>query len=542
MERLLLASENLPGRVVRVGFWRDGREMIGTLVVVLGDQLNRDSAAFRGFDPALDAVWMAEVTGESEHVPSTKMRTALFLSAMRHFRNCCRADGWSVHYTELTAEPTAGTPETLWDALGAFLAEHRPHRVQWVQPGDFRVQQGLQQAASAAGVSWEELPDGHFLCPLPVFEAHAKGRKALRLEYFYREMRERHRVLLTPDGQPEGGAWNYDADNRGSFGKEGPALRAPLPRFAPDATTRSVIKLVNQRFADHYGTVTEADFNWPVTPEQGREALADFIEHRLADFGTYQDAMWTGEPFLYHSLLSTSLNLKLLDPREVIAAAEEAYREGRAPLAAVEGFIRQILGWREYVRGIYWRTMPGYLERNALGATEPLPELFWTGETEMTCLRETVGQTLRYGYAHHIQRLMVTGLFAMLYAVEPKAIHAWYLAVYVDAVEWVELPNVLGMSQYADGGLMASKPYAATGKYLDRMSNYCRHCRFKPALATGQDACPFTTLYWDFLRRHEAQLAKNPRMALQVRNIGRKNPEEWRAISERVAELRRQLP
>jgi deoxyribodipyrimidine photolyase-related protein len=297
-----------------------------------------------------------------------------------------------------------------------------------------------------------------------------------------------------------------------------------------------VLALVEKRFAKHPGKLDR--FDWPVTPAEARAALDDFIAHRLADFGRYQDARWADEPWLYHSRLSAAMNLKLLDPRDVIAAAERAWREGRVPLASAEGFIRQILGWREYVRGIYWMQMPGYLDRNTLGAREPLPPFYWTGETPMACLRDAIGQTLALGYAHHIQRLMVTGLYSLLLGVEPRKIHEWYLAVYVDAVEWVELPNTLGMSQYADGGVMASKPYAATGSYIDRMSNYCSGCRFDPKQATGEKACPFTTLYWDFLLRHEKRLAANPRMSLQVKNLARLAPARRTEIQGRAAAIR----
>ena len=274
----------------------------------------------------------------------------------------------------------------------------------------------------------------------------------------------------------------------------------------PDEITREVIELVNRRFNDHPGSLDE--FAWPVTRTQALATLQRFIDERLPQFGRWQDAMWTGEPWLWHAHVSSSLNLKLLNPREVIAAAEAAYRDGRVPIESAEGFIRQILGWREFVRGIYWLEMPDYLERNALGANEDLPAWYWTGATDMACLADAIGQTLRLGYAHHIQRLMVTGLFALLYGAQPRQVHEWYLAVYVDAVEWVELPNTLGMSQYGDGGLMGSKPYVATGKYIQRMSNHCAGCRYDPAKATGDDACPFTTLYWDFLVAPPAALRR----------------------------------
>jgi deoxyribodipyrimidine photolyase-related protein len=312
-------------------------------------------------------------------------------------------------------------------------------------------------------------------------------------------------------------------------------LPAPT-RFAPDAITQEVIDWVNGTLAHHPGSVTQ--FGWPVTRAQALVALQEFITHRLPSFGLYQDAMWEGEVWLYHSHLSCALNLKLLNPREVLAAAEAALQNGHAPLQAVEGFVRQILGWREYVRGIYWTHMPAYAEGNTQQAHEPLPAFYWTGDTEMACLRDAITQTLQHGYAHHIQRLMVTGLYALLLGVEPKQVHQWYLGVYVDAVEWVELPNTLGMSQFADGGLMASKPYVASGKYIDRMSNHCKGCRFNPAESTGETACPFTTLYWDYLDRHADMLAKNPRMLMQLKNLNRLTPAQREAIGTQAQSLR----
>jgi deoxyribodipyrimidine photolyase-related protein len=283
------------------------------------------------------------------------------------------------------------------------------------------------------------------------------------------------------------------------------------------------MQAVHQQLPDLPGSCD--DFNWPVTREQALHALADFVAHRLALFGQFEDAMWLNEPVLYHSQLSAAMNLKLISAREVVGAVEQAYRQGQVPLAAAEGYIRQVLGWREYVRGVYWTRMPEYAELNDLHATLPLPSVYWGADTRMTCIRETVGQTLRLGYAHHIQRLMVTGLYALLLGVRPQEVHAWYLGVYVDAIEWVELPNTLGMSQYGDGGVMASKPYVASGKYIDRMSNYCKGCAYKPDVSVGEQACPITTLYWDFLIRHEDRLARNPRMVMQVRNAQRLKPE-----------------
>jgi deoxyribodipyrimidine photolyase-related protein len=507
------------------------------LVLVLGDQLNQDSVAFDGFDPACDAVWMVEVAEESTHVWSHQARTAMFLTAMRHFRDTLRRRGVTVHYRQINAAANSGN---FRGELTAATSRLCPQRLVWVEPGEWRVQTSLESTARALGVDFEVRPDRHFFCSRDEFARHARGRKQLRMEFFYRELRRQHRVLMDGD-EPAGGAWNFDAENRGAFGKNGPDTLRPQPRrFEPDAVTREVLALVEDRFAKHPGRLD--DFDWPVTEAEAELALDDFITHRLSQFGRWQDAMWTNEPWLFHSRLSAALNLKLLDPRRAIHTAEEAWRSGRVPLAAAEGFIRQILGWREYVRGIYWRHMPGYLERNALGAQHALPGFYWTGETDMACLRDAIGQTLRFGYAHHIQRLMVTGLFALLWGAHPRRVHEWYLAAYVDAVEWVELPNTLGMSQYADGGLMASKPYIASGKYIQRMSNYCAGCRYDPAQRSGPKACPFTTLYWDFLFRHEAMLAHNPRTVMQVRNAARLTSSQRREITDDVARLRAAIP
>lgn len=519
--------------------------LMRNLIIILGDQLNADSAAWDGFDREKDFVWMAEVAHESTKVASSKVRTTMFLSAMRHFRDTRRDEGCKVVYRELAAtgglwsglagRSRSGSGEDFASALAESVAKLPAEKWIVVEPGEWDVCEELRTAAASAGVPLEIREDRHFLCNRAEFAAHARGRKQLRMEFFYREMRQRYSVLMDQD-KPAGGEWNFDSENRKSFGREGPPLHLPPRRFEPDGTTREVIEMVNARFPSHPGDLTS--FDWPVHAADAELALQDFLQHRLSEFGDWQDASWTGEPWLFHSRLSAALNLKLLDPRRVITAAEEEWRRGRAPLAGVEGFIRQILGWREYVRGIYWQTMPGYRERNTLSANAPLPGFYWTGDTDMACLRDAIGQTLRLGYAHHIQRLMITGLYALMLGVRPQEVHAWYLAVYVDAVEWVELPNTLGMSQYADGGLMASKPYIATGKYIQRMSNYCKGCRFDPEKSTGPTACPFTTLYWDFLLQHEPTLRKNPRMALQVRNLHRLDPPAREAIRRQAAELR----
>ena len=530
---MLERGEVLFRGVPRIAQLRGGRvSELRTLVVVLGDQLDLDASAFDGFDPANDVVWMAEVEEESTRAWSSKQRIALFLAAMRHFAQALQAAGRPLHYRRLDDPGNRGS---LAAELQATLAQFAPRRVVMTAPGDWGVWQSLKTVVEDAGLTLEIREDRHFFTTVREFAAHAEGRKSLRLEYFYRAARARHGVLMR-DGQPVGGQWNFDADNREAFGPEGPGAVPPRATFEPDALTREVIALVESRFAQHPGALSS--FAWPLTRAQALHALHRFIEQRLPLFGRYEDALWPGEPWLYHSQLSAALNLKLLTAREVVAAAEAAYRAGQVPLQSAEGFIRQILGWREYVRGVYWTRMPDYAERNALGATRDLPAWYWTGDTDMACLRDAITQTLAHGYAHHIQRLMVTGLFALLLGVEPRQVHAWYLSVYVDAVEWVELPNTLGMSQYADGGLMASKPYVATGRYIQRMGGPCAGCRYDPALRTGERACPYTTLYWDFLMRHEKQLGGNARMALQVKNVARLSETGRAAVARRADAIR----
>ena len=509
---------------------------VRNLILVLGDQLDLQASAFDGFDPAQDAVWMAEAVEESTHVWSSKQRITLFLSGMRHFAQALQDAGRVVYYRRLQKHPGAHEMRSLSEQLKEDLAALKPSAVRMTAPGDWRVWQAMKAVVGEASLVLTSTDDRHFFTTVRDFSAHAKGRKTLRLEYFYRELRQRFGILMK-DGKPEGGQWNFDADNREAFGRQGPGVLPKRASFTPDAITQEVMELVNHRFAEHPGSLRS--FAWPVTRAQALQALDAFIEERLALFGRYEDALWPGEPWLYHSHLSAALNLKLLCAPEVVHAAQTAYLQGKVPLQSAEGFIRQIFGWREYVRGIYWTQMPSYLERNALNAQQDLPQWFWTGKTTMACLKDAITQTLEQGYAHHIQRLMVTGLYALLLGVKPHQVHAWYLSVYVDAVEWVELPNTLGMSQFGDGGLMASKPYVASGKYIQRMGGPCATCPYDPGLREGDKACPFTTLYWDFLSRHEPLLAKNPRMALQVKNVARMTVQQRYAISQRANDIRR---
>ncbi len=478
---------------------------------------------------------MAEVVEESRHVASHKQRTVLFLSAMRHHAKLLRARGVTLRY--VTLDDAANT-QSLEGELQRAIEALAPARVAVIRPGEWRVLAAIATTCRALGTPLDLHEDPHFLATPREFEEWAEGRRELVMEHFYRVMRRKLAILVGDDGQPEGGAWNFDAKNRKRFSGDPDALPPRVPH-PPDAITKGVIRIVEERLPALPGSL--ASFNWPVTREQALAELHDFVEHRLPFFGDYQDAMVAGEPWLYHSLLSAPLNLKLLDPREVVMLAVEAYRRGDAPINAVEGFVRQIIGWREFIRGVYWLEGESYGERNVLGQHYTLPALYWTGETEMRCLRESVGEVLQNGFGHHIQRLMVTGNFAMMAGVDPREVSDWYLGMYVDAIDWVTLPNTLGMSQHADGGIVGTKPYAASGRYIEKMGDYCRGCRFDPGARTGETACPFTTFYWDFLIRHERRFGTNRRMALMLKHVEAMNDEERRAIAGWADQLRLRL-
>jgi len=501
------------------------------LILVLGDQLDRHSPALEVADKSRDVVAMLEVRNESQRIWSHKQRTVLFLSAMRHHAAWLEREGFRVEYRKIEHEDA----DSFTTSLASVIRTLGSSRLVMTEAGEHGVQEEIADVCAQHDIELDVLPDSHFLCSIDAFREWRKGRKTLVMEHFYRHMRKRHDILMEA-GKPAGGSWNFDRNNRKHFGKQGPGLVPGWPKFEPDTTTQEVMQDVSRIFPDNPGTLDS--FNWPVTREQALTQLEDFIDRRLPAFGPFQDAMWDREPFLYHSGIASSLNLKLLSPREVIEAAVDAWKSGHAPIASVEGFVRQIIGWREYVRGIYWTEMPGYLEKNTLDAGAPLPGFYWSGETEMACMRHVITQTLDYGYAHHIQRLMITGLFAMLLGVRPREIHEWYLAIYVDAVEWVEAPNTLGMSQHADGGLLASKPYAASGRYIQRMSNYCESCRYRPDQSTGDKACPFTTLYWDFLMRHEQRFINHPRAGMQWRMLNRLDDRTRTAIRKSAEKLK----
>ncbi len=496
------------------------------LCLVLGDQLSFDLASLQALDAERDTVLLVEVMEEASHVPHHPQKIALIFSAMRHFAQALRDQGVRVEYVRLDDPENSGSvPGELhrWQAL--LQAEE----VHVTECGDWRLEQSMKECGLP--IHWHA--DTRFLCGREEFAAWAKGKKQLRMEFFYREMRRKSRLLLNGDGSPVGGAWNFDAENRKALPK---SVKAPYPaRFSNDAITAEVLALVKARFSQHYGALD--DFNYPVTHADAQALWAYFLDYGLAGFGDYQDAMASDEPFLFHARVSAALNIGLLDLRQLCSDVESAYWSGSIALNAAEGFIRQLIGWREFVRGVYWLKMPDYALGNSFGNTRPLPEFYWTGETQMNCMRHAIGQSLQHAYAHHIQRLMVTGNFALLAGIAPSQICEWYLAIYMDAFDWVELPNTLGMVMHADGGYLGSKPYCASGQYINRMSDYCRGCAYKVSESTADNACPFNSLYWHFLMRHGELLRGNQRMAMMYRNLDRMPQAKQEALWQRGQSL-----
>jgi deoxyribodipyrimidine photolyase-related protein len=492
--------------------------MVVRLALVLGDQLTETLSALAQADKARDTVVMAEVADEAAYVQHHPKKIALIFAAMRKFAHALEQDGWTVAYTQLDDTDNAGS------IVGELLrraAQTGASEVLATEPGEWRLIDKLKYAPLKVYL----LPDDRFLATHAEFEAWAEGRKALRMEYFYREMRRKTGLLMEGD-QPAGGKWNFDHDNR-KAAPEDVTVDGPL-RFDPDATTREVLELVQARFGDNFGALEP--FWFATTRAEALQALDHFIANALPRFGDYQDAMLNENEFLYHAILSPYLNIGLLNVTEICEAAADAYAAGHAPINAAEGFIRQIIGWREYVRGIYFLEGPDYTARNILGHDRDLPWFYWGGETRMNCVAKAVGQTRTQAYAHHIQRLMLTGNFALLAGIDPAQVHEWYLAVYADAFEWVEAPNTIGMSQFADGGVIASKPYVSSGAYINRMSDHCKSCHYSVSAKTGDTACPFNLLYWHFLDRHRDRFSNNPRMGNMYRTWDRMDADKRKTV------------
>ncbi|QWD63002.1 cryptochrome/photolyase family protein [Polynucleobacter sp. MWH-UH25E] len=498
------------------------------LVLILGDQLDRQSSALKDFDFKHDEVVMIESIPEAQVVLSHKAKIALFLSAMRHFAKELVGEGYAVHYVR-------DSKLSIVDTLKTLLKQKNITHLICVEPGEWRLKIAIEDLAKGSGLQLDMREDEHFYCSHREFREWAANKKELRLEFFYRLMRKTHNILLDKEGNPEGGQWNFDQDNRKPYPKSGPGIiEAPI-LFEPDEITKEVLAYVEENHSEHPGSLEH--FRWPVNRDQALEALQYFVDYRLRNFGIYQDAMWTDTPYGWHSILSSSLNLKLLNPREVISTVLDAWKKYSLDLSTVEGFIRQILGWREFVRGMYYLDMPKMAQDNYYSHQRALPDWYWTGKTKMRCMQDAVGHTLKYGYAHHIQRLMVTGNFALLAEILPSAVCDWYLAVYVDAIEWVELPNTAGMALFANGGRFTSKPYIASGAYIKRMSNYCGGCQYKPDVRFGENACPVTTLYWNFLIKHRKQFDSNPRTRLMTANLKKINDADQSAIVEHAQQV-----
>lgn len=492
--------------------------MVSRLVLVLGDQLSMNLSALQKAEKGSDIVVMAEVSDEASYVRHHPKKIALIFAAMRKFAGALEADGWDVRYTRLDDPDNAGS---IPGELLRRAEETGAPGVICTEPGEWRLIEALKDAPIKTHI----LNDDRFIASHAEFEAWAEGRKALRMEYFYRDMRRKTDLLMEGD-KPAGGKWNFDHDNRkaapGDVSVDGPLW------FEPDAETEDVLALVEARFGNSFGDLRP--FGFATTRAQALEALDYFVKNALARFGDYQDAMLRDHQFLYHAVVSPYLNIGLLGPLEVCQAVEKAWKDGDVPINAAEGFIRQVIGWREYVRGIYFLEGPDYPTRNVLRHDRDLPDFYWGSETKMSCVSHAVAQTKEQAYAHHIQRLMVTGNFALLAGVDPGQVHEWYLAVYADAFEWVESPNTVGMSQFADGGIIASKPYVSSGAYINRMSDYCKGCRYKVSVKTGEDACPFNLLYWHFLDRHRERFSNNARMGNMYRTWDRMDEERCETV------------
>jgi len=497
-----------------------------TLRLILGDQLNAQHRWFTEVDDATIYVLM-EVRQETDYVLHHAQKILAIFAAMRELARQLRAAGHKVHYLAID---DAGNAQSVPANMDALIAHYQAAAVEYQAPDEWRLDQQLYQHGRQSAVGWLMVDSDHFYTTRNQAADIFTGRKQWLMEFFYRRMRVAHGVLMDSAGQPLGGQWNYDHDNRK------PWRGAPAePADARTVHDHSALwKTIVDAGVNSFGNPRAERLAWALNRDEALQQLAAFIDHALPHFGDFQDAMSSKAWRLFHSLLSFALNVKMLTPREVVAGAEAAYHAGHAPLAAVEGFIRQILGWREYVRGVYWANMPGYEEKNFFGHTRPLPSWFWDGKTKMNCLSQAIGQSLEHAHAHHIQRLMVIGNFALLAGLDPAPVHRWYLGIYIDAFEWVELPNTLGMSQFADGGLLATKPYVSSAAYIDRMSDYCKGCHYDKKARIGERACPFNALYWDFFHRNAGTLERNPRIGMVYRQLEKMDEAAIAAFKEQA--------
>jgi deoxyribodipyrimidine photolyase-related protein len=482
-----------------------------TLRLILGDQLNPCHSWFQ--QPRVDVVYVfMEIRQETDYVLHHAQKIIAIFAGMRELARQLKAGGHRVRYLRID---DGHNRQSLSGNLDALFAHYNADAFQYQAPDEYRLDQQLIDYCAQQSIDCQSVDSEHFYTARDEAARHFSGKSQWLMETFYRHMRTRHRVLMAADKRPAGGQWNYDHDNR----KRWPGFPLEPEDLRPQHDHSALWQSIVDAGVNSFGQPQAERFAWPLNREEALQQLDYFIELALPNFGDFQDAMSTQAWRLFHSQLSFAMNSKMLSPREVVDRAEQAYRSGAAPLAAVEGFIRQILGWREYVRGVYWAQMPGYESLNAFGHDLPLPSYFWDGKTRMRCMAHALGSSLDNAHAHHIQRLMVIGNFALLAGLDPAQVHQWYLGVYIDAFEWVELPNTLGMSQFADAGIMATKPYASSAAYIDRMSDYCKGCHYDKKLRVGERACPYNALYWDFFLRNKPRLEGNHRLSMVYRSL-----------------------
>ncbi|MEJ2795708.1 cryptochrome/photolyase family protein [Iodobacter sp. LRB] len=500
---------------------------MSTLRLILGDQLNIRHSWFSESELArTDLTYvLMELRSETDYAWHHAQKVLGIFAAMRGFAQALQKAGCRVRYIKIGDQDNQ---QNFIDNLHALIKAGQISQLERQQADEYRLESAFQ--STDFGIPVTVVDSEHFLQDRASISQQF-AQKVPRMEYFYRALRKQYQILLDVNGQPLGGQWNYDQDNRKRW--NGQPTASPWLNHHNDLT--ALWDEISQARIKTLGAPQAADFAWPVSRSQARQTLAAFIETALPNFGAYQDAMSSASPTLFHAGISFALNLKLLHPMEVIQAAEKELKAGRVSLSTAEGFIRQILGWREFVRAVYWARMPGYATLNALNHQRPLPRWFWSGQTKMSCLKHAIDQSLALGYAHHIQRLMLTGNFALLAGIAPDEVDAWYLGIYVDAFEWVELPNTRGMSQYADGGLLGSKPYTSSASYIHKMSDYCKGCSYQHTQRHGEGACPFNSLYWHFHHRHSATLQKNPRLGMTYQTW-KKMPESEQSATLLQAE------
>lgn len=503
-------------------------EKYKTLRLILGDQLNSSHSWYASKDDSVLYVLM-EMRSETDYVWHHIQKACAFFAAMEAFAAYLISEGHRVRYIKLDDTENQQSFEKNCDTL---IKSHAIECFQYQLPDEYRLDKALVAYCKKLSIATETFDTEHFLTERGEVSAFFEGKKLLLMESFYRHMRKVHNILMNGT-EPEGGQWNYDYDNRRKLPKD----HKPFPPLLLQNDVTSQYRRITEAKIKTIGLVTPTDFPWPVNREQSLELLNHFVNNSLPLFGTFQDAMHTDEWYLYHSRLSFSMNTKMLSPQEVIAAAVTAWERGKntIDLNQIEGFVRQIIGWREYMRGIYWMKMPGFRETNFFNHKQALPKWYWTGDTKMNCLKCSIKQSLKGAYAHHIQRLMVTGNFALLAGVAPDKVDFWYLGIYIDAIEWVEITNTRGMSQYADGGITGSKPYTASANYIHKMSNYCDGCHYDRTKRTTDKACPFNSLYWDFHDRHRTKLERHPRLRMVYNLWDKTEADEKEIILKRAS-------